>query len=321
MIQMNNAQERFDRKLFMLCFVKRIWIVIIAALLGAIAGGAIYFVNTVMHAKGIMYESEMVFFVDYAIKPNGEIQYAYNDAGWSYVMMFDEVLDTVQENLDISVTKEELREMLTTNNESDYKILSVKARADEKELCKKLLEAVIPAMEQYVEKSVHMDKITVAIEPMEAKPVIIDYYTERAAALGAVLLVLPTLFLLAFRILFNDCVYVASVFEARYSIPVLGTILHNTEVFDTEELNSNFEYFTQNKKMITVRADEAIDVARLREYDGVLLEVDAVNISGKRIEKTLSWLSKQDCKITGAILVNADQWITKHYYRTNSFRK
>ncbi len=52
----------------------------------------------------------------------------------------------------------------------------------------------------------------------------------------------------------------------------------------------------------------------LRQADGIMLIVPAGSHTGKRLEYVLEFLQQQDCKITAAILWNADERLIRSYY-------
>lgn len=312
---LNNREEPFDRRLFVLQFLKKIWILIVVCILGGILGGSIYFVKNVKDNSGVQYSATEVFYVEYAKKPNGEIYYAYNDAGWSYVIMFDEVLDIVSENLDTSFTKEELQSMLSTENKADYKILSVTATCSEKELCQKLLNAVVPAMETYAKNSPHMDEIVLAMSPTEAKPVIVTYYTERAALFGAIVTGIVCVFVMAIIFLLDDRFLVPTALEKKFEIPVLGTTFRDGSIFDDGELLENLDYLTKGKQIRNLTLEEAITCEQLRQCDGVVLEINADLDGSKKIEKLILHLRKQNINIIGMLFCNADEKLVRRYYR------
>lgn len=312
---LNDREEPFDRRLFVLQFLRKIWILVVLCILGAVLGGSLYFVKNVKDNSGVQYSATEVFYVEYAKKPNGEIYYAYNDAGWSYVIMFDEVLDIVSRNLDASFTREELQSMLSTENKADYKILSVTATCQEKELCKKLLDAVVPAMETYAKNSPHMDEISLAMSPTEAKPVIVTYYTERAAVFGAIVAGIVCVFGMAIAFLLDDRFLVPTALEKEYKLPVLGTTFHDGSIFDNGELLENLNYLTKGKKICNLTLEETIICEQLRECDGVVLEINADTDGSKKIEKLILHLRKQDIPIIGMLFCNADEKLVRRYYR------
>ncbi len=62
-----------------------------------------------------------------------------------------------------------------------------------------------------------------------------------------------------------------------------------------------------------IEADEEC-YRRIRESDGAVLAVRYGCWNGKRMERVLSNLKKQDCKVLGAVIVNADAGFLKLYY-------
>ncbi len=54
---------------------------------------------------------------------------------------------------------------------------------------------------------------------------------------------------------------------------------------------------------------------QMRETDGVILAVRSGKDQGKQLDKAISLLEKQDCKITGAILYRVSPGIYQNYYR------
>lgn len=54
---------------------------------------------------------------------------------------------------------------------------------------------------------------------------------------------------------------------------------------------------------------------KLREADGVILAVPGGRDCGKQLDKAISLLLKQDCKITGAILYDVNKKLYRAYYR------
>ena len=62
-----------------------------------------------------------------------------------------------------------------------------------------------------------------------------------------------------------------------------------------------------------MKEDETL-YQHIRETDGAVLAVRYGCGNGKRIERVLSNLEKQDCKVLGAVIVNADERFLKLYY-------
>lgn len=60
--------------------------------------------------------------------------------------------------------------------------------------------------------------------------------------------------------------------------------------------------------------EEMESFRRMRETDGVILTVRFGSGNGKRVERVLSNLEKQDCSVSGIIIVGADEQFLKLYY-------
>lgn len=56
------------------------------------------------------------------------------------------------------------------------------------------------------------------------------------------------------------------------------------------------------------------DLEKLRQSDGAILMIPWGRKNGNVIEKTLSFLGKQDCKVAGVIVYDADDKFLKKYY-------
>ena len=57
------------------------------------------------------------------------------------------------------------------------------------------------------------------------------------------------------------------------------------------------------------------DFDAVRKNDAVVLMVAAGNKNGKKIERIVEQLRRQDIGINGAFLYNEDKKLIKHYYR------
>ncbi len=158
----------------------------------------------------------------------------------------------------------------------------------------------------------------------------------------------------AFYYVMDDSVYVAADVEGRYGIPAIGILAEGngkwTERFDAE-LVANCRYLGRNmEKLALVGVDAKEDAekagkrmsllleqrkgpekmeirnegmpeedtevyARLREADGVLVAVRFGGKNGKAMERLLGNLRKQDCKILGAVIVDAKADFLRMYYK------
>ncbi len=307
-------ERKSERILFVVYVIKRIKWIIGGAILGAMLGGIIYYIEVIATTPELEYRTEETFYVEYSKKENGDINYAYNQAGWSYVIMFDEILDIVMEYLSIPITKEELREIVSSENISDYKILTVVVTSTDPTIAKPILEAFVPAMEAYGESSMHIDYIERAVEPSTTKPIYVTFVTVKAIALSGLLGALICVFVVGFFAWCDTTFQVEHTLSNCFSIPVLGTVLSTKEIWRKASYLMHLEQVHSKGKLVTISCEKNIDPLVYKEYDGVILEVVAGKTKYSMVEQVISSFEETSCKVEGLTLVEATPWVQTIYY-------
>lgn len=244
--------------------------------------------------------------------------------------------------------QDKLGTMITAKLPSDLRVPTTTVTADTIEQCLAVAKAVEAVMtEEFPANATEVSAIRVVDCADTAELVVPDVRPLRAFVLSAVLSFFFVTVLFLLKETGDDSIWLPSTMRKRYGIPVLGTI-------NSKELAENAAYLFCGKKRIAVcsidggvnsaevvkqladkhiklaaQAKEAADAEwvpvpalhlcpeiceRLREFDGILLAVGAGRHAGKPLEYALEYLEQQDCKITAAILWNADELLIKSYY-------
>lgn len=285
MIKYNSKLDQvcFDARLFAIILLTKWKVITMITLLGTILGGVIYYMQESEEFMLKEYQSDATFYVEYALKENGDIYYAYNEVGWSYVVMFDEIVDLALEELPFEMTKEELYTIISSENGGDYKILKVTATAQDSEICQPILEAFVPAMEIYGENSRHIEYIERAMEPTEPKLVVMSNEIMRVLMAGFVLGVIAGIMFVGLAILIQDVFYVQTTLQATYSIPAIGTSVKGAK--DGKKVTSG------------------------------VIEVVAGQTTHGTVTRMIEEAKQSGVEVTGLVLVNANEWIQRMYYR------
>lgn len=194
-----------------------------------------------------------------------------------------------------------------------------------------------------------------------AREVLPDVRPFRAFVLSAVLSFFFVMVGFLLKETGDDSIWLPATIRRRYGLPVLGTIespelaenvkfllkdkqriavcsvnadVNPTEV--VERLQKKGEYTTQlperenrngetDEKVVWIPMPTPLlspEVCeQLRETDGVLLAVKAGAHAGKQLEYVKEFLEQQDCKITAAILWDADEAFIRAYYFGNRARQ
>ena len=339
MWECNYGSEPIDMKLLVLRFVKRIWIVILAAALGALLIGGPYYLRKVTFGPAKEYQAVSDFYIDYALLETGEQHTYFNQTTWTLLIGDDVFTDKILGYLqDSTITKEMLRESLYATMLSDTRIVTTTVTTNNPDLTMKINDALLLAMDAFGQEQKEIAGVRILQQPTEAELVKADVRTFRACMLGTVIFVFVTLLWMLCSFILDDSIYVPIMFERRYHLPMLGTV-------NSKEMPALFKKLcTENSSLLVM--DEGVDeekvVAAVAEKTGcalnavsleellrgienndagiaaektkeMILVIKAGNHNGKAIEKTLSICKKCNIDVKAALLWEADETLIKRY--------
>lgn len=354
------GREPLDGKLFLLRLTKRIWVLLVAALLGALLCGTIYFVQKIVLGEGITYETTSTYYVDYGTDPLTDNTFTYiNGTTWNDMWIQSDVFISdilkktgmeAEKILGKPLTEQMLKSYISADLPSDLRMPVTKVKTPDAKLTMLIKTALEEEMLTFGANGAwkEIDEIRLVISPAQAERTIVDNRIVRACVLGAILAVFFTFVFMAFCFVTDDSIYVPATFEYRYHIPMLGT-LHSPELWQ------NFKALYQGKEKVSVICvDEEIaatDVSaaltdkltekacqvqligmpgvltcpevipRIKETDGLILCISAGKKDGRRIAHMLNLLQKQDIAVTAALLIHEDEWLQKAYYLPGILKK
>lgn len=341
MLELKFAKEPFDFKLFILCFLKKIWIVLMAMLVGAILAGGCNYIAKVVMAGPVKYEVVTTYYVDYYFdRETGMFHSYYNDATWKSMVKTDWFVDATWENAlesgfvpeKYNVKKEDMPEMLSASLETDLRMPFSCVATSDPELTVILNDAL---QQTFLELITQQEVLEVrVIDETVVREQERDDRTFRACILGAVLGAFFAAVGISFRIIMDDSVRLPETFTYRYGIPALG-ILGKGEKELSKETLANIRYRFREKKnvaMLAVDEQEAVPECMmpeeyhvvksnarearyedLRQAEGVLLWIRAGMRNSKEIEHLLHELAVQDVEVQGVLLYDADTKLLKAY--------
>lgn len=333
------GSEPFDLRLFSLRLFRKSWVLLLAAVLGAVLIGGPYFLAKVTFGPAKEYEAVTDFYIDYAVQETGEMYTYINSHTWNQLMQDDIFTDKIltgMSGMDVGsvslaemekaagITKKELQGYLYATMLSDTRIVTTTVTTNSTELTMKINQALIQAMYGFGEEQKEIADVRILHEPAEAELVVADVRTFRACMLGAVIFVfVAALYMLLYYVL-DDAIYVPSTFERRYGIPMLGTIYSPelpviagrllkgktilASVYKKEDLE-------QVRAALQERGVETTGICEVEELpeDALLLVVKAGVHNGKQIEKVLDFCRKCGITVAAAILWDADEKLIHAY--------
>lgn len=342
MFELDFAKEPFDSKLFILCFLKKIWIVFAGALLGGLLVGGGNYLTKVTFGGPTLYEIEMQYYVNYYTDPEtGAVNTYINKETWESWIATDWFKDRIWTHAqelglagDTNLTQDVLPEYISATILTDLHIPVTYVNAETESTVKLLNEAVKLTMVDFAQRQGEIlgveviDETTIHVKDRDDR-------TLRACILGAVLGTLAAGVVLALYIAADSSIHVPETFTYRYGLAMLGALCKGERELGAET-KANLSYkFEQAEKKFAVLATQGAALpeallaegfvavgqdtlteayGRLREADGVLVLAEAGKTTGKCIEHVLHELKIQDCPVKGALLYGADAALLKAYY-------
>ncbi len=357
-------REGIDGKRIFLLYGKKVWIIAVAGIAGALLGAGIYLLGHLLLASEKEYETVSKIYLNFNCSPQDFNELSYNGYTWNDLMATDPILEYTMGNLPPDVDKETVIGATKAEILSDIRLLTVTITADKPELAAQIMEATQKALVHLGET----DELFESIEIYSTVPpqqIVWDNRVVQAGMTGMVIAFAAAALAAAFYYVLDDSVYTAQDVEKRYGIEAVGVLTEEGKGISKEyeeEFLVNYAYLgrgmetaalisvdskesakragekirrlleerdadwengakaCQGRKAVFPRLiddmpEEGMEMyARLREADGVLVAVRFGAGNGKRVERLLGNLRRQDCNIIGAVIVEADGRFLGRYY-------
>lgn len=307
--------ESLDLKSFYLRFIKKMWIVPVAALVGALIGAGIYYLANYTFGPEKEYEQKSQFYLSYSEEAymtrgdGGTLIDSYNSFTWeNYIMNSDEILLETMKTLQaegVDVTKEEVSASIKAEAPSDYRILVVTVRNTDSDLVEKITNATIKSLEKFMGRIVDgeleyvFDSIRLSSKG-DIVPVKVDNRIANASIFGAALAALLAVIVLLLLDALDDSVYVPEECEKRYNIPVLGVLSSKGEIDDVlkNELTAAYDKYASGAQNAFF-----ISTDSLEDYERSGRDLDVLkNVLGNGRSDNVSKITPME--IPGKVLEN-----------------
>lgn len=343
---MKYANEGMDCKKYVLLFLQKLWIAVLAAVIGAVLGGGIYlFVHVVVNSNR-EYQAESKLYLDFAIDESGEVYQAYNGYTWNDLMSTKPILDTTMSYLPDTYTEEEVIAATSAEILSDIRLLTVTVTAPDPDRTAEILKATDLSLVDLGKREKEFIDIEIYKET-EPKIVAVGERLLQAVMLGCFLAFLFTLLIMALLYVLNDKIYVPGDLKCVTGLPFAGycftkekdsgadagkggrTDAGSTEkkkreqtIYETLQKDSeqNLAHLTKENGTYTkleLKRDRAIteeDTAQLKKADGVLIVVPYGKMDRTTLNYRIEQLTLLGCKVVGIMIQDADMRFIKWYY-------
>lgn len=344
------SREPVDYRLLWLRLLRKIWIIPLAMLAGAVLAGACHYYVRTAARGGRTYQTESMFYVDFAEDAQGVDYDYYNYYTWGELIHTDFFMDQVYGKMGGTLSEEAIISCITATVESDVRYLYVRCNTHSPELSMELASI----MEEIVPQFADTRKEIRAIETVKAGDTARDSSKLRlgnAFLLGGGLGLGISLFWLLIALTTDPRIFLPATVERRYHITCLGAPF-------MPEFPVNWKYVLQDAADVAVvfvdgdhpngngrnevcgsgagqsgelgaQGDEKRNILRcgnpvehpeeldrIRKCQKVLLVLKACCKNDKIFERLLEQLGRQGIRPDAVILADADERLIAKYYRS-----
>ena len=279
-----------DLKRLALYLQKRIWLIVMLAILGATCGGIIY--QVVRSVKmPVEYESVSKLYISFGHDESGEVYQYYNGYTWNDLLDTDPILDIVMSALP-GYERDQVREATTAEILSDIRLLTVTVKGDNEKFVREIRNAVESGLREYARVSEELDQIMV-IRSGAPERVYWDDRTTAACVTGAVIFGVLALVITGFSYALDESVYVQEDVEKKFACKALGILTRNQKGLQpyARELKANIHYLLGEKKTFAILdMDNHADMRKL-ELERLLNREDTDGFGSNitQLEEDFSW--------------------------------
>ena len=255
-----------DLKRLTLYLQKRIWLVIMLAILGATFGGVIY---QMVHSMKMPVEYQAVskLYISFGHDESGEVYQYYNGYTWNDLLDTDPIMDLVMVNLP-GYEREQVRKSTTAEILSDIRVLTITVRGEDEKFVREIDRAVENGLKEYARDSEELEQIKV-IRSGVPERVYWDDRTTQACVTGGVILGVLALLVLGFNYALDESGYVQEDVERKYGLKALGILTRSQKGLEpyARELKANIRYAARDTKSFAI-----VDMDNHADLRGVELE-------------------------------------------------
>lgn len=344
MREIRYADEGMDMKKYVLCFIRKSWLVIVAAVLGAVIGGVVYAVAHIVPESEREYQAMSKVYLDFAADETGEIYQEYNGYTWNDLMATDPILDVTMENLSADYTREEVMAATKAEILSDLRLLTITVTTHDPDRCSDILQATGKSLVARGNAAKEFKQITV-IQTTQVKPVTADSRLAQAVLVGLVAAILLMIVGMMLGYVLDDRILVASDVKQvtgvsfigyagagmglgrdyeenlaylREKIGTVGILDVKQGVSVKKEADAQ-EYSAKQDGHITQDQSGEWGISRekwqeLCAADGVVLVAEYGKVHAVYLAYVIEQLKVRECRLVGVAIGGADEKFLRRYY-------
>lgn len=251
--EMNEAylNRGLDMKRLMLYFQRKIWLVIMLAILGGTLGGVIYQVIKAVKMP-VEYEAVSKLYISFGHDESGEVYQYYNGYTWNDLIGADPILDMIMKGLP-GYERNQVRASIKAEILSDIRLLTITVGGESEKFVREIRKAVETGLTEYAQNAEELKQIKV-IRSQPPERVFWNDRTTQACTAGAIILGVLSLIILLFSYTLNEAVFVQEDIEKKYGCKALGILTRNQKGLQpyARELKASLTYVLGEQKTFAI---------------------------------------------------------------------
>ena len=327
MQEINYADAGMDIKKLGLCFMRKIWLVLVAAAVGAVVGGMIYTIARTVPESEREYRAVSKIYLDFAADETGEVYQAYNGYTWNDLMVTDPILDLTMGYLPEDYTREEVAVATKAEILSDIRLLTVTITTHDADRCNAIMQATQEALVTRGDIAKEFKNIEV-IQSTGAELVTADDRTVQAVLIGLTVMAALTLLGMLFYYVLDDRILLAGDLKIVTDASFAGYAGAGERL--DREYEDNLEYLRERMGVISILSvtqgamgerdagqNTAITQEKWKELcvaDGVVVMVEYGKVHAAYLAYMMEQLKLRECRVAGIAITGADEKFLNMYY-------
>lgn len=328
MQEIRYADAGMDMKKLGLCFMRNIWLVLIAAAVGAVAGSVIYTIAHTVPESEREYQAVSKIYLDFAADETGEVYQAYNGYTWNDLMATVPILDVTMEYLPEDYTREEVAAATKAEILSDLRLLTIIITTHDADRTNMIMQATQKSLVRRGDTAKEFKNIAV-IQSEGAELVMADDRMVQAALIGLSIVVVLTLFGMLFYYMLDDRILLTVDLKIVTDASFVGYVGAGERL--DREYNDNLSYLRARlgtlatlsvaQKTMERTTEEENDAVitqekwkELCDAGGVVVVVEYGKVHAAYLAYILDQLKLRECRVAGIAISGADEKFLERYY-------
>lgn len=272
-------KEGMDFRRLGLFFRKKIWLVLLLAVLGGGLGALAYQVIRGINMP-VEYQATSKLYIRFNEDENGDVYQGYNGYTWNDLIHSTTVMNCIQGHT-VGYSQKEISDAIEASILSDVRLLTVTIIGENEKSVREIQNAVENGLAAYAQITDELKSIT-AIRTIPPERI---YWVDRttiACVCGAIAFGLISFAAFMFMFIADDSIYVQSDIEKRYTYPALGIMPVAQKGLQPylQELKANILHsLGENRKLVLIDIGDHAQL-RAQDFEKILNWEEGGSLSG-----------------------------------------